>query len=454
VPGGFCQPTGAKWKDPFKEAFKKKYPKKSKKLKVSDGFKGQVAYPTHHVSEMVLKVLKDGFAGRPDIYFVYCYNPVYVNGECQENIDILKDESIIPNLVVFDVAYSESGSLADLLLPAATYLERWDAMGHASADQIHEYYIRQPVVKPLGESKPFTEFLCEIAPELGIEMPFKNHEEYVKAICNSTPGVKEAGGFDYMLKHGAWYDPSEKPIYHQQDKELKGKKLKGTKVDEKTGVIYKVDKKHKKYDTKKGKNYVGQMIDGIAYKGFKPDKIERGSGGKLAIYSKPLKKKGWDPMPTYYPIPEHQRMSSDELILTTYKVNTQTHSRTQNCKLLTEDYHANPALINPRTATKLGIVDGGMIVVTSEVGRILTKAKVTNGVHPSTIAISFHCGHWQYGRYASGNKSPFGRDDDIDLALKWWKYKGEHPNWIIPNSPDPISGQQRWMDTVVKVKKA
>ncbi len=164
VPGGFCQPTGAKWKDPFKKAFKKKYPKKPKKLKVSDGFKGQVAYPTHHVSEMVLKVLKDGFAGRPDIYFVYCYNPAYVNGECQENINILKDESIIPNLVVFDVAYSESGSLADLLLPAATYLERWDAMGHASGDQIHEFFIRQPIVKPLGESKPLTEFSVKLPP--------------------------------------------------------------------------------------------------------------------------------------------------------------------------------------------------------------------------------------------------------------------------------------------------
>jgi thiosulfate reductase / polysulfide reductase chain A len=35
----------------------------------------------------------------------------------------------------------------------------------------------------------------------------------------------------------------------------------------------------------------------------------------------------------------------------------------------------------------------------------------------------------------------------------WWKSNGEHPNWIIPNNPDPISGQQRWMDTVVNVSK-
>ncbi len=29
-----------------------------------------------------------------------------------------------------------------------------------------------------------------------------------------------------------------------------------------------------------------------------------------------------------------------------------------------------------------------------------------------------------------------------------------NPNWIIPNSGDPIGGMQRWMDTVVTVKKA
>ena len=453
VPGGFCQPVGPKWKDPFKKAFKKKYPHKSKKLKIGYGKKWDIAYPTHKASGLVLKEIKEGSHGRPEIYFVYCYNPPYVNGECQENINILKDENIIPNLFVYDVAYSEIASLGDIVFPAATYLERWDAMGHVSGDQIHEFYIRQPVVKPLGESKPLTEFLCEIAPDLDLELPFKDHEELVKAYCNSTSGVKEAGGFEYMLKYGAWYDPNEKPHYYQHEKKLSEKELNDTKIDEKTGVIYKTDQKHLTYDTKKGKNYVGQMIDGVAYKGFKPDKIDRGSGGKLAIYSEPLKKKGWDPMPTYYPISEHQKMSDDELILTTFKVRTQTHSRTQNCKLLTEDYHSNPAWINPKTAAKLGIKGGDQIEVKSSVGKIATKAKVTNGIHPSAIAISHHCGHWQYGRYASGNKVPFDRDDDIDSKLKWWTDNGEHPNWIIPNSPDPISGQQRWMDTVVKVKK-
>ncbi len=79
---------------------------------------------------------------------------------------------------------------------------------------------------------------------------------------------------------------------------------------------------------------------------------------------------------------------------------------------------------------------------------------MTPAVVPGTIAISHHCGHWEYGRYASGKKAPNGSDDDPDFERKWWKTNGAHPNWIIPNAPDPINGQQRWMDTVVEVARA
>ena len=52
-------------------------------------------------------MIKDGKAGRPEVYMWYCYTPVYANGEIQENIDILKDESLIPFTVCgYDFAQS------------------------------------------------------------------------------------------------------------------------------------------------------------------------------------------------------------------------------------------------------------------------------------------------------------------------------------------------------------
>ena len=90
-PGGRLKAVGAHWKYPKGPSDKPT----ARKLKILDGFEGQVAIPTHHVSHQVLPMIKEGSAGRPEIYMWYCYQPVYSNGECQENIDILKDESLL-----------------------------------------------------------------------------------------------------------------------------------------------------------------------------------------------------------------------------------------------------------------------------------------------------------------------------------------------------------------------
>ncbi len=460
-PGGRCKAVGAGWKYP--KGPKKK--PKAKKLKILDGFKGQVAYPTHHVNHQVLKMIKDGSQGRPEIYMWYCYTPVYANGEIQENIDVLKDEGLIPYTVSVNIVYDESAALADLILPDATYLERWDWEDMVSPTQVPEFYIRQPLIKPLGEARDFGDVVCEIAERMGFPLGVNSKEEFVKRSCEMTPGVKEAGGFDYMKKHGVWHDPNAKPRYYSYKKEVNAADIgkDGVIFDKETGVYWHWKKskakseeeaKEKGYTNIKNayKGYVGQLIGDEVYLGFKPDKVNK--SGYLELYSILLKKKGFAPLPTYLPIPEHREMRSDDLILTTYKVNVQSHSRTQNCKWLTEICHDNPAWINPKTADVRGIKTGDRIIVRSKIGEIETKAFVTETIVPGIVAISHHLGHWEYGRYASGKKSPMSEGNDPDLRLKWWTEHGVHPNWIIPNSPDPINGQQCWMDTVVKVTKA
>lgn len=448
VPGGRCKAVSASWKSTFPEPH---YVEKQKKLNILDG--EGIAYPNHNVSHQVLKMIKDGKNGRPDIYITYCYNPVYANGNIQENIEVLSDEELIPFHVAVTPYYSESAHLADLILPDATYPERWTLESHASYDQIAEYYIRQPAVKPLAEARDFADVACELAKMVGRPLGFMSHEEFVRDACENTPGVKEAGGFEFMKKYGVWYDKSAKPVYRSFEKTLSEEELAGTIVDEKTGVIWKGEPGQDYTSTPQAyEKYVGQMIEGVAYKGFPPDKINK--SGKFEIFSKFLEDKGYSPIPAWTPIPEHQNLDGSKLILTTFKFITQTQSRTQNCKYLTEIYHDNPAWLNPDTAKKFGIKDGDRVKVSSEIGSFVTRARVTNAIIPGVVAVSHHCGHWQYGRYASGVKSPLSRDDDLDLKRIWWLgNQGVHPNWAIPNSPEPIGGQQRWMDTVVSIEK-
>ncbi|MFQ5617521.1 MAG: molybdopterin-dependent oxidoreductase [Rhodospirillales bacterium] len=458
-PGGRCKAVGAKWKYPKGP---KKKPKK-KKLKILDGLKGQAALPTHHISNQVFNVIKDGGHGRPEVYMWYCYAPVYSNADCKANAAVLMDETLLPFTVCVSPFYDESAALADIILPDATYLERWDWEDMVSPSQVPEYYLRQPLVKPLGEVRNFGDVCCELAERMGFPLGVKTMEEFVKKSCGKTPGVREAGGFEYMKENGVWHDPKARPRYYSYRKEVKPSALEhdGVILDEATGVYWNWKKAHLKSEekarakgyahTKKAyKAYVGQKIGAKAYRGFPPDKVNK--SGFFELYSAVMEEKGLPALPGYQPIPEHKAMTPDQLILTTFKVNVQTHSRTQNCKWLTEIYHDNPAWINPATAAARGIRDGDRIQVSSKVGAIETEARVTPAVVPGVIAISMHCGHWEYGRWASDSKAPFA-NSDADLERKWWKSNGEHPNWIIPNDPDPISGEQRWMDTVVTVAR-
>ena len=460
-PGGRCKAVGPAWKYPKGPGGKPK----SKKLKILDGAKGDVLLPNHHVSEKIFEMIEAGSAGRPQIYMWYCYSPVYSNGDCEANIRILKDESLLPFTVCVNPFYDEAAALADIILPDATYLERWDWEDMVSPNQVPEFYIRQPVVPPLGEVRDFADVCCELADRLGFPLGVSSKEEFVRESCKMTADIARAGGFEYIKAHGVWHDPDAKPKYFSYLKEVAAADLKkkGVIFDDTTGVFWNWTKsgaKSEREARQKGythtknayKGYVGQKIADTVFAGFKPDKVNK--SGLFEIYSALMEEKGLAPLPSYKPIPEHQAMSPDELVLTTYKVNVQSHSRTANSKWLSEIYHENPALINPETAGVRGIRDGDPITIKSAIGEIESTARVTPGIVPGVVAISFHCGHWEYGRYASNKRSPFGVEDNKRRDRKWWTRNGVNPNWIIPNSPDPISGQQRSMDTVVTVAKA
>lgn len=311
-PGGRCRAVGASWKFTFP-----KPTTKAGKLHVLDGEHGAYAYPTHHASHQVFHMINNApEEERPYIYMFYCYNPVYVNGNIQANIDLMKDEKKMPFIVSVDIALSESTDVAQ------------------------------------------------------------------------------------------------------------------------------------------------QCGDGTARKGFPPDS-HRWKTGILELRSKALADNGFHALPSWMPIPEHEKMRPDDLHLTTFKVNAQTHSRTQQCKWLTEIYHENPAWIHPKTAAARQVNDGDLIKVKSSVGEIITKVRVTESIVPGTVAISYHCGHWAWGGYASGKacKDNYGHVCEPDCDNKWWSKnskdkgpkqwregRGVHVNWIIPNVGDPIGGGQRWMD--------
>jgi anaerobic selenocysteine-containing dehydrogenase len=61
------------------------------------------------------------------------------------------------------------------------------------------------------------------------------------------------------------------------------------------------------------------------------------------------------------------------------------------------DAAENFIAVNTTTGKELGIKDGDIVVVESRVGKAKGKVKLTQGIRPDTIAVSYHYGQWSLG---------------------------------------------------------
>ncbi|MGB9629056.1 MAG: molybdopterin-containing oxidoreductase family protein, partial [Thermodesulfobacteriota bacterium] len=110
----------------------------------------------------------------------------------------------IPFYVHVSPFASEMAQFADLLLPSTTYLEEWGYDHTSSGAGSPEVRIKQPVVKPMGESKSVGEILFLLAERVpcGVAKAFKEIgsclEEFVRFRISSLQPWEE------FLKRGVW----------------------------------------------------------------------------------------------------------------------------------------------------------------------------------------------------------------------------------------------------------
>ena len=453
--GGYCLPRGMGWPQPAPEP---PGPKHGSYLSTPPDY----PLAAHKVSHLVPFWIADG-KQKINVYFTYQDNPVYTNpGARVVWGKLFKDEKLIPYLVSMSSHMGEETALADIILPDCPYLERWEP--ESMPNSLWPWLgIRQPVHAALGESRENRILLRDLIHKLdpdgkrGMKQywNFKDGEDYMKQHFDNVPGLKEAGGLKFLKEHGCWpiygkLDPKTGKItdktgreikaeYGLHKKELSAADMAGAVTDKKSGVI-----------AKNGKA-IGVQRSGKNYVGFPTgNRIVNVRVDEWADY-------GFNPMPTFKRIPWHETMQDDEMILSTFKLNVHKQSRTAAVKWLAEIAHSNPAWMNPVTAKKLGVKTGDLVRIETRVGHMVTKAYVTEGIHPKVISIPTAFGHWEYGRLATlrlKEKPAFGGTEDPDLQNVWWDDRGVHPNDIIPVVADPIGGSQGWYDTVAKVTKA
>ena len=424
------------------------------------------------VGQMVYPYIREG-RQKVGAYMSYTLGAAYGFPEANVAREVLADEALIPFHVAIDISYGEQASLADIILPEATALERWDA--HSTNNYGLRPYtgIRQPLVEPRGEAKPAQWIWQQLAKRIGGGMDeyfaFDDLEDYYREWYKEVPVSWET-----FKREGIWQDPDRPLDYELYERELTVAELEGTEVDDATGLVYRIKKGERKA--------IGIMRDGRAVRGF--DTPTRTIMVEDPIFPLAAEKTGLslaDPnaqaRPLYFRVPEHEGLDEDEYVFTTFKWNVHTQGRSSSWAHASEIVHTNHAWMAPETAEALGVETGDWVEIetyrpkgetyrakeSDPVGVLRNQVRVVQGQHPRVISCSHHAGHWEQGTTARASSL---EADPADAAAYgpirddlWWAREkggvgnGQALNHVLPINPQPLVGGQNWFDNVCRVRK-
>lgn len=238
-------------------------------------------------------------------------------------------------LVVVDHFLTETAKLADIVIPAATFLERYE-LSRWSGESGESRLGLAPRITTDQSLITDWKFWTELAVRMGYEnyFPWENEE----AALNER--IKPLG---YTLE-----DLRMKP----------------------DGIIYS-ERVEKKYESA----------------GF------RTPSGKVELYSDELRRFGFDPLPVYHepdesPISAPEALNKYPFVLTSgARTLGYLHSRYRNLPSLRKRAPEPLVMINGDRAKAMGIEDGEYVIVESQRGGIELKAKLSTEIHPDVISI-------------------------------------------------------------------
>jgi anaerobic selenocysteine-containing dehydrogenase len=462
----------------------------------------------HELSYLLPHFLQEG-RGRVEVYFTRVYNPVWTNPDGFSWIEALTDEHLVGLHVALTPTWSETAFFADYVLPMGHGPERHDLHSYEQYDG-QWIAFRQPVLRTArersgeritdsrqvnpGEVWEENEFWIELSwridPDgaLGIRKYFESpttpgrkltvDEYYGYIFEHSVPGLPERAAAEglsplaYMRRYGAFEICKGMGAVHEQH--IPSAELEDVRVN-RFGRVY--TKAAKPPDPNvvpvpspdpdaDGRRPVGVQVDGAVLRGFPTP------SGRLEFYSRTLVEWGWPEyaLPTY--IKSHVHADHLEpgqmVLLSTFRLPVQIHTRSANAKWLDEIAHTNPVWIHPSDAQRMHVRTGDLVRVQTEIGHFIVKAWVTEGIRPGVVACSHHMGRWKLGetgqrqmmatvdlkqdagRWAMTRTRGGGpyRSTDPDTLKIWWTDVGVHQNLTFAVHPDPISGMHCWHQAV------
>jgi len=254
-------------------------------------------------------------------WFTYKTNPMQTGANRNKTIEMIHK---LDFMMTVDIAMSDTAWMADLVLPAPSYLERQDPVSAFLASSACSGVLtRDPIVPALFESRPIFWIVKELAKRLDLAEYFDfTINDFRKAQLEKLPEVAKA------LKNDGVY------------------------------------------------NLVGHS-HGI-HKG-KPFKTR---SKKIELFNSRYEKNGIDPIPVYTP---PQPVPDNHFRIVVGRNAYITQSASTNNALLWELEQENSLWIHPVPAKRLGIQHGMQVEVKSAVGKGRLKARVTEDTRADTV---------------------------------------------------------------------
>ena len=302
---------------------------------------------------------------------IFAANPLLTQANSQLINKALKQ---LDFLVVTDMFMTPTAELADIVLPACSFLERtrfvtYDCHTDHGWNAPLRILLSPKVIEPLYESQPDWKIIWQLGKKLGYSeyFPWQSEEEAIDQVL-APLGIN----CEKLRPHAQGIVVPLPSILY--------KKFSGPFGGLVRAILQRTV--FKQYPEMYRK-YAGFM------KGFMtPSK-------KMEIYSEQLQQLGQNPLPVYTepaesPVSRPDFAKEYPLILIAgSKLESYTHSMMRNIPSLRSEAPEDVLEINPETAKEFGVEDGNMVSVESPRGHIKCRAEVSQKIAPGIVHLYF-----------------------------------------------------------------
>jgi anaerobic selenocysteine-containing dehydrogenase len=439
-------------------------------IRIDKAYSWDAPFAAHGLMHMVIRNASAGDPYKIDTLFMYMSNMAWNSSmNTSKTIEMLTDkdengEYKIPFIIYSDAYNSETVGFADLVLPDTTYLERHDCISLLDRPISHADgpgdAIRQPVVPPDRDVRPFQSVLIDLGARIGLpgfveadgSPKYRDYADYIVR-HERRPGIGPLAGFRgeqgetfgrgapnpdqldrYIANGGFWHHEfaPDQRFYKMANRSYLDFAVHMGFLDAAEPIFFQLYSEPLQRFR-------------LAAQGHGPVAVPESERERIARY--------FDPLPIWY-VPFDEAAvdtGSYPLHALTQRPMHSYHSWGGQNAWLRQITNQNYLFVQRDTAREAGLIDDDWVWIESAHSRVKGQIKLVDGVNPHTVwtwnAIGKRRGAWGLKDNAEESNRGFLLNhaivDELPPDARGRRY----------SNSDPVTGQAAWFDVRVRLRK-